>query len=175
MICRLVQRGMFIGIGFIGIGLQLTAAGVRPDTAPVGYRVTRYTTEQGLPQNRIRALLQTRDGYLWIGTLAGLVRFDGVRFKVFDMDNTPEMLNDAIDALAEDRQDGSLWVNTGNSLWRYHQHRFERFNEQQGFPIRMVLCGPHAKEVFGIPRATAAWSAFRIIQPKPGNSPSNRF
>jgi ligand-binding sensor domain-containing protein/signal transduction histidine kinase len=100
----------------------------------LSYHVTRYTAEQGLPQNTVRALLQTRDGYLWIGTLAGLARFDGVRFKVFDMNNTPEMSSDAINALAEDQRDGSLWINTGNELLRYRAHRFERFHEQAGFP-----------------------------------------
>ena len=43
---------------------------------------------QGLPQNTVSALLQTRDGYLWFTTLDGLVRYDGVRFTVFDKSNT---------------------------------------------------------------------------------------
>jgi signal transduction histidine kinase/ligand-binding sensor domain-containing protein len=112
----------------------LPAVEIQPEAAPVAYSVTRYTAEQGLPHNRVRALLQTRNGYLWVGTLAGLARFDGLRFKVFDMNNTPEMSSDAINALAEDRQDGSLWINTGQELLRYHHHRFERFDEQHGFP-----------------------------------------
>jgi signal transduction histidine kinase/ligand-binding sensor domain-containing protein len=98
------------------------------------YHVTRYTTDQGLPHNTVRALLQTSDGYLWVGTLAGLARFDGLRFKVFDMSNTPEMINDAIDALAEDRHDGSLWINAGQRVLRYYRNRFERCDEQRGFP-----------------------------------------
>jgi signal transduction histidine kinase/ligand-binding sensor domain-containing protein len=134
MVCRFVQRGLFVWAAIAGVALGLPAAQTRPEATPVAYGVTRYTAEQGLPHNTVRALLQTRDGYLWIGTLAGLARFDGVRFKVFDMSNTPEMLNDAINALAEDRQDGSLWINTGKGLLRYHQHRFERFEEQAGFP-----------------------------------------
>ena len=48
-----------------------------------------WQTEQGLPQNAVEALCQTRDGYLWLGTQEGLVRFDGVRFTVFDRRNTP--------------------------------------------------------------------------------------
>lgn len=134
MVYRFVQRGMFAWAAFVGVAFRLLAAETRPDAASVSYHVTRYTAEQGLPQNTIKALLQTRDGYLWIGTLAGLARFDGVRFKVFNMSNTPEMISDAIDALAEDRQDGSLWIDTGNGLLRYHQHRFERFDPRQGFP-----------------------------------------
>ena len=43
-----------------------------------------WTTENGLPQNSVNDILQTRDGYLWLATHGGLVRFDGVRFVVFD-------------------------------------------------------------------------------------------
>jgi len=108
MIYRVVQRGLLAWTALAGVVLLLSAPELRPEAAPVSYHVTRYTTEQGLPQNTIRALLQTRDGYLWVGTLAGLARFDGVAFDVFNTGNTPEMINDAINALAEDRQDGSL-------------------------------------------------------------------
>jgi len=172
MLCRFVQRGLFAWAVFAGITLGLLAADVRPETAPVSYRVTRYTAEQGLPQNTIRALLQTRDGYLWIGTLAGLARFDGVRFKVFDMSNTPEMSSDAINGLAEDRQDASLWINTGKGLLRYHRHRFERFDEQEGFPHPFgelwpashggLWYSPHSGQLVRLRnRAVQAWQLLR--------------
>jgi len=118
----------------VGAAFWLAVAEGGPDAAPTDYTVTRYTAEQDLPQNSVRALLQTRDGYLWVGTLAGLARFDGVKFKVFNSSNTPELPNDAITALAEDRRDGSLWINAGKGLLRYHGHRFERFDEEQGIP-----------------------------------------
>jgi ligand-binding sensor domain-containing protein len=70
--------------------------------------VTRWTTDQGLPQNRISCLKQTRDGYLWLGTWFGLARFDGARFTVFDKFNTPELVNDAINAVAEDTVDKTM-------------------------------------------------------------------
>ena len=47
-------------------------------------RFDAWTTDNGLPQNSVPAILQTRDGYLWLATLGGLVRYDGVRFTVFD-------------------------------------------------------------------------------------------
>ena len=85
------------------------------------YAVERYTTENGLPQSSVMALVQTRDGYLWLGTYEGLARFDGQAFTVFDKSNTPEMESNSIKALAEDAQ-GRLWVGTTVGLaalqWR---------------------------------------------------------
>ena len=52
------------------------------------YNYGTWTTDEGLPQNSVNSILQTRDGYLWIGTYEGLARFDGVRFRVFN--KTPD-------------------------------------------------------------------------------------
>jgi ligand-binding sensor domain-containing protein len=97
-------------------------------------RVTRWTVENGLPQNSIKALAQTRDGYLWLGTLKGLVRFDGVRFKLFDHSNTPEMTHDSINDLAVNEKDGGLWIGTGGGLLHYRDHQFERYGPEEGVP-----------------------------------------
>jgi signal transduction histidine kinase/ligand-binding sensor domain-containing protein len=114
------------------VSIGAAATGARPDAGLVSYQVARWTAENGLPQNQVKALVQTRDGYLWIGTLNGLARFDGARFTVFDHGNTPEMFSDAINDLAEDAQDGSLWIATGNGLLRLHGHRFERYGAERG-------------------------------------------
>ena len=63
------------------------------------------------PENTIIALTQTRDGYLWLGTLNGLVRFDGVRFTVFDESDTPGLNDNQVVHLFEDSQ-SNLWVGT---------------------------------------------------------------
>jgi ligand-binding sensor domain-containing protein len=68
-----------------------------------------WRIEDGLPQNRIRALCQTPDGYLWIGTAEGLARFDGLRFTIFDHSNAPALHDDGILALRVAR-DGALWI-----------------------------------------------------------------
>ena len=70
-----------------------------------------WSSLEGLPQNTVQAVQQTRDGYVWIGTQAGLVRFDGVRFVTRNSANTPAILHDDIQALAE-TEDGWLWVAT---------------------------------------------------------------
>ncbi len=79
------------------------------------YHSSTWQIENGLPQNSAQVLLQTRDGYIWIGTQAGLARFDGVRFVVFDRANTAEMVRENIRALAEDSQ-GALWIGTDSGL-----------------------------------------------------------
>jgi ligand-binding sensor domain-containing protein/signal transduction histidine kinase len=72
--------------------------------------VTRvWLRENGLPQNTVTAVLQTHDGYLWIGTYNGLARFDGVRFVCYDSGNTPELADSRVTSLFEDR-DGTLWI-----------------------------------------------------------------
>src|SRR6185369_592431 len=77
------------------------------------YRFDSWTAEDGLPQNSIRSIIQTRDGYLWMTTFDGLVRFDGARFKVFDKSNTSGLTSDRFTALYEDK-DGTLWAGTGD-------------------------------------------------------------
>jgi len=95
-----------------------------------GHRVWRI--EDGLPQNRVRALSQTPDGYLWIGTSEGLVRFDGARFTVFDRSNTPALRDDGILALRLGA-DGTLWIGTeGGGLVSYNSGTFRNFGSRDG-------------------------------------------
>ncbi len=100
-------------------------------------RTTQYVTDvwtqdDGLPQNAVNAIAQTPDGYLWLGTEEGLVRFDGVRFTVFDRRTTPEIRNNFIMALHADRA-GDLWIGTfGGGLLRLRKGRFELFTKKDG-------------------------------------------
>ena len=73
------------------------------------YQFDVWQTDEGLPQSTVTSILQTRDGYLWLGTQKGLVRFDGVHFSVFNQNNTPAIKNDRMARLFEDHQ-GTLWV-----------------------------------------------------------------
>ena len=82
-------------------------------SAKAGYtiRVWGTDTDEGWPDNSVIAMTQTRDGYLWLGTLNGLVRFDGLRWTVFDESNTPGLNSSRVVSLFEDRA-GNLWVGT---------------------------------------------------------------
>jgi len=79
------------------------------------YLIDSWETEDGLPENSATAMAQDEDGYLWIGTFAGLVRFDGQTFTRFDTSNTPELPSDGIVNLHMDRR-GRLWVSTYRGL-----------------------------------------------------------
>ena len=75
------------------------------------FTIDKWGPEEKFPGSSVIAMLQTRDGYLWLGTLYGLVRFDGVHFKVFDQSNTPELGSGRIVSLFEDLE-GNLWIGT---------------------------------------------------------------
>jgi len=82
-----------------------------PQKAVTQYKLDVWQAERGLEQGSVFVIHQTRDGYIWLGTLNGLVRFDGSRFTVFNKDNTDQLKDNVIGALLEDRQ-GNLWIGT---------------------------------------------------------------
>ena len=107
----------------------IAAAALLPNP---GYSHKIWRVEDGLPQSRIQAISQTADGYLWIGTGSGLVRFDGLSFVVFGRLNTPAFKDDSVLSL-EAAKDGSLWIGTeGGGLMRYREKNFISYSGQHG-------------------------------------------
>ena len=112
---------------FLATSLALAASrasGLNRATALSQYGRDLWDSDSGLPQNSVDAIVQTRDGYLWLGTQEGLIRFDGVRFTIFDSRNTPAMRDDWVLAFCETR-DGTLWVGTAEGLLRGRDGRFD--------------------------------------------------
>ena len=103
-------------------------------TAKAQYRFDSWTTDNGLPQNSVFSILQTPDGYIWFTTLDGLVRFDGIKFKVFNRSNSPGLTtNRLIYLLAEN--DNTLWVGTEDGgLLRFQDGKFRAFTTADGLP-----------------------------------------
>jgi signal transduction histidine kinase/ligand-binding sensor domain-containing protein len=106
---------------------------------PAQYRFDHWTTDNGLPQNTVGSILQTTDGYIWFTTLDGLVRFDGVRFTVFNKNNSKNLpSNRLIKVLAEDHN--TLWLITEEAgLARYHNGEFQSFSLADGLPSDSVF------------------------------------
>jgi ligand-binding sensor domain-containing protein len=90
-------------------GFAVHVGGELSQAAPGEFLIQRWDTSSGLPHNTVRAIAQTPDGYLWIGTENGLARFDGVRFENFARENTPALPNPNVDFLQVDAG-GTLWV-----------------------------------------------------------------
>ncbi len=127
-----------VAIWLLVWGMAAMAFGQERRPAAPGYALEVWTTEHGLPQNSVRAITQTRDGYLWVGTFAGLARFDGVKFTTFDTSNTPALPSSMILALYEDRH-GALWIGTdGKGLVKYAQGRFTLYAESAEAPVEWI-------------------------------------
>jgi ligand-binding sensor domain-containing protein/signal transduction histidine kinase len=109
-----------------------------PEKAITQYSQSIWQTEQGLPENSVQAILQTSDGYIWLGTEEGLVRFDGVRFTVFDKQNTKAIKHNNISSLYEST-DGCLWIGTYAGLTRYKQGEFSAYTSKEGLPGETVV------------------------------------
>ena len=102
------------------------------------YGYQSWQTDNGLPQNTVHAVLQTHDGYIWLATEAGLVRFDSVKFTVFTQKDTPQLGSDLIYSLLEDKS-GALWIGTSNGVTRYRDKSFQAFAESMD--CRPAPCG----------------------------------
>jgi signal transduction histidine kinase/ligand-binding sensor domain-containing protein len=102
------------------------------------YRFDSWTTDTGLPQNSVNAILQTRDGYLWLATSDGLVRFDGVRFTVFNKANNRGIRSNRFTTLFEDKR-GALWAGTEDGgATRYADGEFTTYTIADGLPDNWV-------------------------------------
>lgn len=122
----------------VSLAMPSGAAALDPAKAITQYLHDVWQTRDGLPQNTITAIAQTPDGYLWLGTREGLIRFDGVRFTVFDSTTTPEITQDQVLSLLADRK-GRLWIGTwGGGLIRLEGGRFTRFTSEDGLPGDLI-------------------------------------
>lgn len=111
-------------ICFLILNCAGTVHALDPHRAITQYAIDTWTVDDGLVQGTIHTMVQTRDGFLWLGTQQGLMRFDGARFTLFDKRSNPEIESNWITQLLEDR-DGDLWVGTwGGGLYRYDGGRF---------------------------------------------------
>ncbi len=125
-----------VALPLCGVAIAIAAgsayAGTNPTQPFLKFHQDVWRTEQGLPQNTVPAIVQSRSGYLWIGTELGLVRFDGSHFFVFDKSNTPELQSNVVDDLLEDHA-GNLWIGTiGGGVTCLSSRHFRTWTVQQG-------------------------------------------
>lgn len=117
--------------------------GPRALGAAKSFHITRWSLDDGLPQSTITAIAQGADGYLWLGTFGGLVRFDGIRFNTYTMENAPGLTTNRIVSLCVSR-DGTLWIGTETGgLLRRVEGGFEKVVDvhQTGIIWQIVEAG----------------------------------
>jgi signal transduction histidine kinase/ligand-binding sensor domain-containing protein len=116
----------------------LLAHGLEPSTPLANYGRQTWVMENGLPQNTVQALLQTTDGFVWLGTEVGLVRFDGNGFQTFDRNSTPALPGNDVRCLLETK-DGALWIGTSEGLARWKDGAVRVFTTKDGLPGNGIL------------------------------------
>jgi ligand-binding sensor domain-containing protein len=112
------------------LGATSVSAAVEPDLHVSQYGHTAWRIQDGFLKGAAWAVTQTADGYLWIATEAGLVRFDGVRFVPFAPPPGQQLLSSSITSLLAAR-DGSLWIGTEAGLSHWANGMLVNYPKQQ--------------------------------------------
>jgi signal transduction histidine kinase/streptogramin lyase len=137
------------------------------------YRFDHWTTDNGLPQNSVCGITQTLDGYLWLATVDGLVRFDGLRFTVFDQSNSKGLKSNRFINLHQDIA-GALWAGTEDGgLTRYREGQFTTFTTADGLPDNQVTKVEDDPEGGLLILTAKGWARYRdgkfSAYPEPGD------
>ncbi|MBC8097103.1 MAG: hypothetical protein H7Y43_14955, partial [Akkermansiaceae bacterium] len=127
-----------VATALILLSLLAGAPSLNAGAVNSNYFIRTWQVENGLPQNTVTAVIQTREGYIWAGTYNGLVRFDGSRFTIFNSGNTPGLKTSRITSLFEDAAQ-TLWIgHEGGELSRLRSGRFEPAELHPGWGSQMI-------------------------------------
>jgi len=106
---------------------------------PHQYSIMEWSRDDGLASNHVYDIIQSRDGFLWIGTGGGLSRFDGNSFTNINRSSHPVLLSNIVNSLLEDRN-GNIWFGThGGGLYTITPDSLIRITDKQGLPSDYVL------------------------------------
>lgn len=127
---------------FVAFAHGLSGSGAVSHVGSFNYTKRVWQVQDGLPEDVVQAFAQTPDRFFWIGTTAGLVRFDGAASVVYDPRNTPALTEKSIFCLLATK-DGSVWIGTeGGGLVLYRNGSFRLFSSADGLTngfIRTIL------------------------------------
>ena len=133
---QIFMRATFVVVLSI---LMMAVAGAQTKP-PKQYVHHSWTAADGLPENAVTSIAQTRDGYLWIGTAEGVARFNGREFKIFDQTTTPELHSHNFIVLLADDKEETLWMGSyTGGLTRYSKGRWQSYTAADGLPDDYVM------------------------------------
>ena len=143
------QLGNLSLAGFV-LGFALVpfrSPALDPNQSVFQYNCLSWSRHNGLPVNNVYAIAQTKDGYLWLGTSIGLIRFDGVDFSLIGAPPAPELRNTRIACLSP-AHDGGLWFGLEHSAYGLYKARGEWFvgknpHGDLNWDVRSLLEDPH--------------------------------
>jgi len=121
---------------YISVGLACLGHGQSPVRSAL--RHDSWSTASGLPQNSVHQILQSHDGFLWIATEGGAVRYDGYSFKTYNHDTDRSFTTDDVTSIAEDKR-GNLWFGTADGLVEYSNGRTAHFGAAAGLASATVV------------------------------------
>jgi ligand-binding sensor domain-containing protein len=121
------------------VGPALLDAAAADLTPSADWLARTWQTDEGLPDNNVTGIEQTADGYLWVATLGGLMRFDGARFEEFSTMHLPRVVNRNVRKLYLDRR-GQRWLALDRgALIRVGATTARVFDAEDGFPGSRVV------------------------------------
>ena len=154
----MIWQRLLIGLLAMGFGI--------PSAWAQQYRIDAWTADNGLPSNPVNRVLQTKDGFIWLATFAGLVRYDGARFEVFNTGTTPELRSSRFTDLFEDRQ-GNLWAATeAQGLARHAGGVFQLYTTADGMPdntARDFFYDEDGRLLLDSTKGVAEWTGQRFV------------
>jgi len=118
-----------------------------------------WSTEEGLPQSSVHSIAQTPDGYLWLATEGGLVRFDGVAFRIVDRSSEPAFKSDDVCCLAVDGTD--LWIGTADGVLRLQQGQFHRYGTADGLASSAIESVHRMSDGGLVVETAGGWSGWK--------------
>src|SRR5260221_800646 len=131
-----VTKILFVLVTLMSI--QSISLALDPQKSLTQYGHEVWNEDRGLPQSSVTNIVQTPDGYLWLGTQEGLVRFDGVKFDVFDKSNTSVIRNNFVSCLLV-AKDSTLWFGTKSGLCTYKRGVFSNLSLNDSIPGNEVI------------------------------------
>lgn len=110
---------------------------LNPEKEISDYKITFFSNNEGLPIKGALSIKQTSEGYFWIGTYNGLVRFDGVQMFVYSNANVENIQNNSFLSIYED-VDSSKWFGTLNGLMHFSNKKWDLFSIDNGLPSELI-------------------------------------
>lgn len=105
-----------------------------------------WTTRQGLPHNQVNSIAQTADGYLWLGTWEGLVRYNGLEFQIFDRGNTPALHDNGIRSLRASTEGGLVVGTSRGGVSILHGNEWRHLGVADGLAQDEIMDAMHDRQ-----------------------------